>query len=372
MNQIPLSSAQRANWLRLIRSENIGPVTFFSLLRHFATVEEALERAPELSRKGGRARPIRIAAKGVVEDEISALEKAGGTLIAFCEPAYPKALAVIHDPPPVIQIRGHAALLNKRSVGIVGARNASAAGRRFTREIAADIGRADYAVISGMARGIDTAAHEGAMPTGTVAAVAGGVDVVYPRENAALYEDIVARGAIISEQPFGTRPTARHFPPRNRLISGLSLGTLVVEAAPRSGSLITARMALEQGREVFAVPGSPLDPRYKGTNGLIRQGAILTESAGDITEHLSAMSPTPLAEGEKPGILPLALEIPSEQELSSARDGIINLLGPVAITVDELLRECQLSPAVILTVLLELELAGRLDRHPGNRVSLVL
>jgi DNA processing protein len=261
--------------------------------------------------------------------------------------------------------------LAARCVAVVGARNASAAGRRFAREIAAGLGRAGLTVVSGLARGIDTAAHEGSLATGTVAVVAGGVDNIYPPENAALYERIVAEGAVVSEQPFGTTPTARHFPRRNRMISGLALGTLVVEAAERSGSLITARMALEQGREVFAVPGSPLDPRCRGTNGLIRNGATLTEGAADVVDALSGMLRTGLAEpfSPPPGGGPSHWDI-EEKELSRARPKVLEALGPTPVTVDDLIRECQLSAAVVLTVLLELELAGRVERHPGSRFSL--
>ena len=233
------------------------------------------------------------------------------------------------------------------------------------------MGKKGLIVSSGLARGIDTAAHEGAIDTGTIAVVAGGVDIVYPRENEALYEKIVQAGAVISEQPFGTTPTARHFPPRNRLISGLSFGVLVVEAALRSGSLITARMALEQGREVFSVPGSPRDPRHKGTNGLLRDGATLTESADDVISQISPMLETINASQEFVKLLPETAETVPENETMEARDRVCELLGPVAVSIDELLRECQLSPAVVLTVLLELELAGRLERHPGNQVSLV-
>jgi DNA processing protein len=223
-----------------------------------------------------------------------------------------------------------------------------------------------------MARGIDTAAHEGALETGTVAVVAGGVDVVYPPENATLYDALAARGAVLGERPPGTQPTARHFPPRNRLISGLCLGVVVVEAAPRSGSLITARMAAEQGREVFAVPGSPLDPRHRGTNGLIRDGAVLTESAADVIDALKAMRPPLLGEPPAPEMGTQPVGEQQESEVEPARRRVMELLGPVAVTVDELFRECQVSPPVVLTVLLELELAGRLERHPGNKVSLVM
>lgn len=366
----PLSDAERIDWLRLIRSEHVGPVTFSALLHHFGSAAAALEGAPALSRRGGRARAIRIAARDVAEAEIEALARIGGRLVAWGEPAYPATLAAIADPPPLIQLLGDPALLQRPCIGMVGARNASAAGRRFARDMAAQLGQAGYVVVSGMARGIDTASHEGALATGTAAVVAGGVDVVYPPENQALHRALVERGLVLSEQPPGTEPTARHFPPRNRLISGLSLGLVVVEAAPRSGSLITARMAAEQGREVFAVPGSPMDPRYRGTNGLIRDGAVLTEGAADVIDGLRAVH-APLAE---PSPLDYSSQPTAESDEiapDAARTRIIGLLGPVAVTVDELVRECQLSPPVVLTVLLELELAGRLERHPGNRVALV-
>ncbi|MDA1324936.1 MAG: DNA-processing protein DprA [Proteobacteria bacterium] len=373
MDTMPVifSSEERLNRLRLIRSQNVGPATFFALMDRFTSAAEALAAAPELSRRGGRKRAIRLADRAAVEAEIEALHQLGGRLITLGESDYPSPLAVIADPPPLIQVMGDVSLLGRDCIGIVGARNASAAGRRFTRDIAADLGACDLVVASGMARGIDTAAHQGALKTGTIAVVAGGVDVTYPRENQPLYEDLLDHGAVIAEQPLGTQPIARHFPPRNRLISGLSLGVLVIEAAPRSGSLITARMALEQGREVFAVPGSPLDPRYRGTNGLIRDGAVLTESVDDVIENLEAMKSSAGRKGSPGEKLRQPVDIPNEIEVSRAQTLILELLGPVPVSVDELLRECQLSHALMVMVLLELELAGRLERHPGNRVSLV-
>ncbi len=284
-----LSEAERFDWLRLIRSENVGPRTFFRLIEHLGTAADALEAAPELSRRGGRKRAIRIADPDRLAAEMEVLDQVGARMIAFCEPDYPDALAAIHDPPPLITVRGAASLLSRQSIGMVGARNASVAGLRFARGISTDLGAGGLIVVSGMARGIDTACHEGALKTGTVAVLAGGVDVTYPPENAELHERIAAEGAVISEQPMGLQPTARHFPPRNRLISGLSFGVLVVEAAIRSGSLITARMALEQGRKVFAVPGSPRDPRAGGANKLIRDGALLTETAKDVIEALNSL-----------------------------------------------------------------------------------
>ena len=373
MDKRTLSSAERLDWLRLIRSENVGPKTFFDLLGHLGTAAEALEAAPELSRRGGRKRQIRIAEAGAAEAEITALEKAGGRLIALCEPDYPDLLAAIPDPPPVIAVRGDPKILARRSVAVIGARNASAAGRGLAREMSMALGQAGLTVVSGMARGIDTAAHEGALATGagTVAVLAGGVDIPYPKENSELCERIAAEGAVISEQPIGLNPIARHFPPRNRLISGLSSGVLVVEAALRSGSLITARMALEQGREVFAVPGSPRDPRSRGANHLIRQGAALTETADDIIDVLNG--PFSGDSGRRGLPFPPPDPTPPEPEgpAGEASFNVTEKLGPTPVTVDELVRECQLSATIVLTAVLELELAGRIERHPGNRISLV-
>jgi DNA processing protein len=366
-----MSVEERLSRLRLIRSQNVGPATFHALMAHFHSAIEALEAAPDLARRGGRGRAIRLARRDDAEQEIESLDRLGGHLIVWGETHYPVALADIPDPPPVLQVLGDMNLAQQNCIGMVGARNASAAGRQFAREISANLGQNGFVIVSGMARGIDTAAHEGALATGTLAVVAGGVDVVYPPENQGLYEDMVAQGTVLSEQPLGTRPTARHFPPRNRLISGLSLGVLVVEAAPRSGSLITARMALEQGRTVFAVPGSPMDPRYRGTNGLIRDGAVLTETGTDILDHLGAVTNFNTQKFVEPSPEPETIDIAGEKDALEGQNVILNLLSPVPVSVDELLRRCQLSPAVVITVLLELELAGRLERHPGNRVSLL-
>lgn len=369
-HQRGLSPAERLAWLRLIRSENVGPTTFFKLLEHFSTAEAALAALPELARRGGRTKPVAICPKAAAERELEALAKIGAQLLAWGEPDYPEALAAIDDPPPLIAVRGHAHLLKQRMVAVVGARNASANGRRFARQLATDLGQSGLVVISGMARGIDASAHEGALGTGTVAVMASGIDVIYPSENTALYEEIVARGAALSENPPGSEPLGRYFPRRNRMISGLSLGIVVVEAAARSGSLITARLALEQGREVFAVPGSPLDPRCRGTNSLIRQGAVLTESAEDVLSVLEGVLRPPLAERRRIVFPAPPAALPSEDELDTARAEVVERLSPVPTPVDEILRQCQLSSAVLSTVLLELELAGRLERHPGNQVSL--
>ncbi len=367
-----LTDVERLDWLRLIRSENVGPVTFFELMRHFGSAGDALQALPDLARRGGRRGSLRVGSRAAAEREVDALRAIGARFVALGEPDYPQPLAAIADPPPLLSMTGHGHLLNKRIVAIVGARNASASGNRFARRIAGDLGAADYVVASGLARGIDTSAHEGALATGTVAVVAGGIDVVYPPENEDLLARIAEGGVVIAEMPPGTVPQGRHFPRRNRVIAGVSLGTVVIEAAQRSGSLITARLAGEQGRDVFAVPGSPLDPRCRGSNNLIRQGAVLTESAADVVEVLESGFGRPAAEPAGPlfGAPPQAPI--DEATLDAARRDVLEKLGPTPVTVDEIIRQCQVTPSVVLTVLLELELAGRLDRHSGGQVSLVI
>jgi len=365
-----LTDIERRDWLRLIRSENVGPITFFHLLRRFGSAAAALDALPELSRRGGRTRALVVHPKSKAEDEIAALSKFGARLVAHGEPEYPPPLAAIEDAPPVIAVKGHGHLASRPTVAVVGARNASANGVRFARQLAADLGAAGLVVISGLARGIDTAAHVGALDSGTIAALAGGIDIVYPPENETLHHEIGVRGLLLTEMPPGTVPTAMHFPRRNRLISGAALGLVVVEAARRSGSLITARLALEQGREVFAVPGSPLDPRSQGANQLIRSGATLIENADEIVHALKPLIDRPL--GEPPSEWEKATATPLEDAvvMSAARNLILEKLSPTPTPVDEIIRQCQLSAATVLTVLLELELAGRLSRHPGNQVSL--
>ncbi len=365
-----LSDRDRLAWLRLIRSENVGPVTFHRLIDRFGTAQAALDALPDLARRGG-AKAFAAASEKTCADELAATERAGAVLVAKGEEAYPPLLGHIDDAPPLICVKGQVALLKKRSVGIVGTRNASINGLRLARMFAAGLGSAGFLVTSGMARGVDAAAHEGALASGTAAVLAGGVDVVYPKENAVLYEKIVEHGVAISEMPLGMVPQARHFPRRNRIISGLSRGVLVVEAAQRSGSLITARFALEQNREVFAVPGSPLDPRAQGANDLIRDGAHLAQTADDVVRVLNGLFQSHLNEPPAGQNLGKHGAFPSDSELQRARDTLVGLLGPTPSTVDELIRQCQMSPAVVSMVLLELELAGRLERHPGNKVSLI-
>jgi DNA processing protein len=290
-------------------------------------------------------------------------------MIGSVEPDFPRGLAALEAPPPMISVIGHDALLTREMIAIVGARNASALGRKLTSRLASDLGAAGLVVVSGMARGIDTAAHEGSLASGTCAVIAGGIDIVYPPENAALYERIKAEGIIVSEMPLGQQPQARHFPRRNRVVSGLARGVVVVEAAEGSGSLITANFALEQNREIFAVPGSPLDPRAKGTNRLIRDGAVLTETADDVLGVLRPMLGGNFQEpGRDSGVVP-PLEDLAEAEAERIRTVIEEALGPAPVAIDELIRLCRASTAAVLTIILEMELAGRLARHPGNTVS---
>ena len=366
-----LSERDRIAWLRLARSENVGPVTFTRLLDRFGTARAALEALPDLARRGGAQRFV-IFSEAATLEEMAAVEAAGAVLLAKREDGYPPLLAEIEDAPPLIVVKGNAQLLKQRAVAVVGTRNASLNGMRFARTVAEGIGKAGFLIVSGMARGIDGAAHEASLETGTAAVLAGGVDVVYPREHEALYEKIVARGVALSEMPVGTEPHARLFPRRNRIISGIARGVVVVEAAHRSGSLLTARFALDQNREVFAVPGSPLDPRAQGANDLIREGAHLVQSAEDVVQVLNGLFQSHL--GEPPAHLnpQKAADSLSESDLDRARQKIVQLLGPSPSAVDELIRQCQMSPAVVSTVLLELELAGRLERHPGNQVSLLV
>ena len=359
---------ERRAWLRLARTENVGPVTFRNLLARFGTASAALEELPRLAARGGNRNFILPDESGIAR-EIEGLAKLGGWLIAACEPDYPQGLKALEAPPPVIGILGHPHLLKKEMIAIVGARNASALARKFAETLARDLGFAGLVVASGLARGIDTSAHEAALAVGTVAVLAGGVDIIYPPENEKLYAAIKDRGVILSEMRLGEAPQARHFPRRNRIISGLARGVVVVEAAEKSGSLITAQCALDQGREIFAVPGSPLDPRARGTNRLIREGATLTEGADDVLAVLRPIMGHDFREtgpGDAPSPPDPAL---LEAEADRVRQKIEEALGPAPVGVDELIRLSGAPAAAVLTVLLELELAGRCRRHPGNFVS---
>ena len=345
------------------------------MLRRFGSARAALDALPLLARRGERAKTITAVTRVDAEAELAELHRAGARLVCWGEPGYPGALAAIEDAPPILTVLGEAQLLQQPMIAVVGARKASANGRRFARDLAAELGRSGLVVISGLARGIDGAAHLGGLETGSIAVVAGGADVVYPPENRGLYDALVRQGAVVAELPLGTEPQARHFPRRNRIISGMALGVVVVEAAARSGSLITARLALEQGREVFAVPGSPLDPRARGCNDLLRHGATLTENAADILSQLGPQlrGAEPLRPN-RPVAMPVALQLPSQSTAhpvseEAGQELILGRLGPTPVAVDELVRQCQMSAAAVATLLLELELAGRVERHPGNLVS---
>ncbi|QEX16350.1 hypothetical protein FRZ44_16430 [Hypericibacter terrae] len=441
-----LSDPERADRLRLARTFSIGPVTFRRLLDRFHSAAEALRALPELARASG-AEILRPPSRAQAEDEIAALARLGGKFLALGEAGYPEPLAAIEDAPPLLSLRGDGALLLRPSIGVVGARNASVGGRKLAEELSRDLGAAGLVVVSGLARGIDAAAHQGALATGTIAVFAGGLDQVYPPEHDSLAQAILDQGgALISEMPLGTEPQARHFPRRNRLVSGLSRGVLVVEAALKSGSLTTARFALEQGREVMAVPGSPLDPRCRGTNQLLREGAGLVETAADALLHLGldpeldlqphSICAVPVTAGRaagatlpagSAGIVSIRTQLPPpapESPLAPAPDRsdlpsgdgsqaasaeagraaqdlvkenraslgtsdglepagngaaaaveptrkLAELLGSAPVSVDELVRRCQMSPPVLRAALLDFELAGRLERHPGDRVSLL-
>jgi DNA processing protein len=365
--QTALTDAERLNRLRLIRSDNVGPRTFNSLLQHFGNARAALERLPDLARRGGADRGARICSEEDARAELAASTRLGVSLLAPDEAGYPPRLATLDDAPPLLGVRGAIATLVRPMIAIVGSRNASGAGLKFAGQLARELGQAGFVVISGLARGIDQAAHRATVQGGTVAVLAGGHDKIYPSEHEDLLAAIIdAGGAAISEMPLGHVPRARDFPRRNRLISGCALGVVVVEAAHRSGSLITARMAAEQGREVFAVPGSPLDPRAAGANDLIKQGATLVTEASDVIHALEPIMARPhrfpLSEPDGEPVAP--------DPDAGERTRITTLLGPTPVSIDDLIRMAETSPAIVRTVLLELELAGRLERHGGGLVSL--
>ena len=393
-----LSDEQRLDWLRLIRSEKVGPRTFRALINQYGGAGAALEALPDLARRSGRLL-LKVTTRAEAEKEMAEAARHGIRFVAMGEADFPKTLQAVDTAPPLIAVRGSAEVLGKPCVAIVGSRNASAAGLAFTERLARQLGEAGYVVVSGLARGIDTRAHRAALETGTVAVLAGGQDRIYPADNEPLLHAIVDKGgAVISEMPMGWEPRGRDFPRRNRIVSGLSYGVVVIEAARRSGSLITARFALEQGREVFAVPGSPLDPRAEGTNDLIRDGATLCTSVQnvvDVLEPLIASGPRLDSDAQDPGSrreedlwdeLELPGVVPAPKRAVEAYDDgfesgsgsfapgpdqVVALLGPSPIPVDDLIRLSGLPIGTVQTTLLELEIAGRLERHGGNAVSLV-
>jgi DNA processing protein len=342
-----LDPTERRARLRLARTPRIGPISFHEALAHFGSARAACEQ-------------MNVVPESRIAAEEQALAALGGRFLVLGDATYPQALAMLPDAPPVLSTCGDTGLLGRRMLAIVGARDASMAGRRFASDLAVRLGEAGFVVASGLARGIDTAAHEAALAGGTVAVLAGGLDQVYPPQNAGLYAAIAARGLLLSEVPLGTQPIARAFPRRNRIVSGLSAGVIVIEAAARSGSLITAHRAAEQGREVFVVPGSPMDPRYAGSNSLIRDGAILVRDVNDIISVLG-----------QPPVPTQPLGKAREKTPGGDTGKVLEAMGAVPTAVDELVRRCQVSAAAVAEVLLALELEGRLERHRGNRVSLI-
>jgi DNA processing protein len=372
----PFGAAERVACLRLIRSENVGPVTFRELIRHFGSAEAALDALPELSRRGGYRHPIRICPREAAEAELEVAADIGARALIVGEPGYPPALAAVDPPPPLLYVKGEVGHLTRPMLAIVGARNGSAAGQKLARLFASSIGAAGFVIVSGLARGIDAAAHEAALETGTVAVLAGGPDNVYPPENTELQRQIAERGCLVSENPPGFAPRGADFPRRNRIISGMALGVLVVEAARRSGTLVTARLAGEQGREVFALPGHPLDPRAEGTNRLLKAGATLVTEPEDILGALTPMLPEPPPQAARRRTAAPQPELPmgpteTGSTLGDAeRTRLLEALGPAPVDVDELGRATGLPARAIQIALLELALAGRIERHGPQLVSL--
>lgn len=359
-----MSDKERFDRLRLIRSPRIGPVSYRQLLARFGSAAEALRAIPDLAARGGGK--ASVADAGAVEREIAASRALGGRYLLMGDADYPALLDQMDGAPPALIVRGDVSLTMRGCVAMVGARNASAAACRFARTLAQDLGQRGAVVVSGLARGIDTEAHRGSIDSGTIGVIASGIDIAFPPENAALQEQVAGQGLLMTEHPPGVQPLARHFPARNRIIAGLALGTVVVEAALKSGSLITARLAADAGREVMAVPGSPLDPRAQGCNHLIREGAILIQNGADVMEAIGGFDTHMVRQRG----FDFVGEPVSSDVADTERDALTSLLGPAPVPVDELVRLSGLVPAVVQTVLLELELGGRLERHAGGRVSL--
>lgn len=370
-----IGEAERIARIRLFRSETVGPITFYKLLARFGSAIKAIEALPQMAQRAGRASPPRVTTVQEVSDELKMLEAQGGQMVVYGDDHYPEWLTNVEDAPPVLSVLGDAALLAQSCLAIVGARNASANGKRYTQSLATELGQKGQIIVSGLARGIDTAAHRAALQTGTIAVLAGGIDQIYPTENTDLYHEIIKYGCVVSEMPMGAAPTAHHFPRRNRIVSGLSKGVVVVEASMKSGSLITARLAAEQGREVFAVPGFPGDPRAAGPNALIQNGAKLVQGADDILEDIAAMDvksirpQQTLFDGIAEDFTPFEYANENDDGSDNKHDIVLQTLTQTPTDVDELVRSCQISIQNMQAVLLDLELAGDILRHPGNRVS---
>lgn len=354
--------------IRLIRTPNIGPMTFSLLLQRYGSAVEALRAVPELAKRGGRT--LKPATRAEAEAELAAIHATGAVPLFKGSDGYPDRLARFDDAPPVLSAIGSPHLLRRPCLAIVGARNASINAQRLAQVLAEELAAEGYVILSGLARGIGAAAHNGALAGGTVAVIAGGIDVVYPPENADLHDSIAEAGLILAEMPPGTQPTPRHFPIRNRIIASIAQGIIVVEAAERSGSLITAREGGERGADVMAVPGSPLDPRSAGCNHLIREGATLVRNTADILECLARPSAAsqPAAQDWREA----RLSPGTPEAIESCRQTILEALGPDATDIDEVVRWCDAPVATVLAAILELELAGRLSRHHCNRICLII
>lgn len=371
---MPLSNEEKVNWLRLMLSENVGPTTFNQLISFYGSATEAIRHLGELARQGGRRKPIVPATVAHAEEQLELATRTGVQVLFLKEADYPALLKRTSDAPPILFVKGQVKTLDKPAISIVGTRNASANGKGLARQLAHDLVRHGYNIVSGMARGIDRSAHQGALSViddrpATTAVLGTSVNEVYPEENRDIYTEISRYGCLVSEFPFGTILSPRNFPRRNRIIAGLSLGTVVIEAQERSGSLITAREALSQGREVFAVPGSPVDPRSAGPNALIRDGAVLVETAEDILATLEHLKTFNLRELEAEDIF--KPEPINDDTISSAREMVVHNLGPEMVSIEHIIQETGLDVRLINIILVELELAGRLERYPGNRVSLI-
>jgi DNA processing protein len=374
LTSVSTNSTHLVDILRLIRSENVGIKTFQSLIKIYGTAAKALEMLPELSKRGGRSVPIKPYSKSQVEDEIAATKKLGGKVLCYLDDEYPNLLKHIDDYPPVISIQGNAELLNKPAIGIVGARNSSLNGKIFAGKIAETLGANSIIISSGLARGIDTAAHKASLKTGTIAVIAGGLGHIYPPENADLYREIAEKGVIVAELATGSVPRSQHFPQRNRIISGISLGIVVIEAGLQSGSLITARLALEQNREIFAVPGFPLDPRCIGTNKLIKEGAILVDSPETIIDNLPNLErilESKISDNEDSCYNNFSINL-DHSDLEFVRKKVLELLSATPISLDQLCSEVGFPVQYITLALIELELSGKLIRSPGSNFTIVL
>ena len=368
-----LTEKEKLEWLRLIRTENVGPITFYKLLEAYGGAEQALLEIPNMAKRGGRLAKLKIPQITDVENEYKRLKKLGGNIVCACEPDYSESLLSCDDCPPVLMCLGDVSLLNKPNLALIGNRNPTIVSKNLARRIAGDLGQKGFVITSGMASGIDNCAHEGALETGTIAVLGGGVDVIYPKENSETYDNIVKQGLVISEVPMGTQPIARHFPKRNRIVAGLSKATVVIEAKLQSGSLITAKQALDYGRDVMAVPGHPMEPKAKGTNGLIQaQGASLVTSAQDIIDAMNHMIEPLFKEEETPTFDAGPHKQINKANLSSEEVKEIlweEYINYVAIDVNTIISESKIPVNLVLTCLLDLELAGKIERHAGNKVS---